>query len=869
MIVKKRPGAKRRGILCAAATALCAAVIGTMAACGAGAPGEAAEDVQREFMQTDAQRDLMQADADGGTQADALPDGENTQQEFAENDGKERQEEQMYLQNPIASVEEDTWYDYGTGDPYVMRYNGNYYLYMSTRDTEFGVKCFRSRDLVNWSYEGLCTQEVLTKAAYAPEVVYYNGRFYMYTSPAGQGHYVLCSDSPTGPFTVISDNLGLSIDGSVFIDDDGKWYFYHAGDSGIVGHEMSSPAEMSVAGIDVRAYMGGWTEGPMVIKHDGRYFLTYTGNHVFSDGYRINYGVGDSPRRFAEASNNPILLSSLGDVRGIGHSSSVKGPDLDSYYIVYHSLIGRAVEGMPKREMNVDRIVFNGDRMEVLGPTTTKQQMPDMPDLYAYFSGTEMPEGWESKKAEIKDGALMLEKGGCFLSGEGLQDQFTAEYNLSSADETGRFGGYFCYADKKNCGRFVLDPEKQTVEVELVVKNKKETLEFSLPSSFGEPADLSANQAFQVEKKDGEFLLYFNDRLLGSFTGELSSGRIGYFAEDCTAQCGFIGASSVSGGLSACAYEKPVPGTIQGIHYSACSDSMEKVWTQAAGGESSMSLLGAGTENSAEYLVNVEKDGVYDLSVLYAAEQEAECIIYEDGTPLTEQGIVLPVTGGGEKYRTAIVRGLSLRQGVHTIRLEVCGAKTAVSEFTFRENEAVEPTLLDYESILDDYIYFDGKWRIREGQLVMEDAAQSVGKRLYGSESWGDYSAEADIEFTGDDMDAGLIFRASNPALGGGGDDPVLGTWFFQGYYAAIRKSQLVLGKVNYNWKELASVPMEFVPDRVYHLCVFAQGSEIRVMVDGTEYIVYEDDMPFMSGAAGIRSWRSQIRVDNFEVKPQ
>lgn len=849
---------KKRSILGTGVTALCAAaVIGTLAGCGAGAPFPDAEGAGQEAVQAD------------GTQAVSLSDKEKEEQEFAENSETEGQEEQMYLQNPITSVEEDTWYDYGTGDPYVMRYNGNYYLYMSTRDTEVGVKCFRSRDLVNWSYEGLCTQEVLTKAAYAPEVVYYNGRFYMYTSPAGQGHYVLCSDSPTGPFTIISDNLGLSIDGSVFIDDDGKWYFYHAGDSGIVGHEMSAPNEMNVAGIDVRAYMDGWTEGPMVIKHDGRYFLTYTGNHVFSDGYRINYGVGESPRRFAEASNNPILLSSLGDVRGIGHSSSVKGPDLDSYYIVYHSLIGRAVEGMPKREMNVDRIVFNGDRMEVLGPTTTQQQMPDMPDLYAYFSGTDMPEGWESKGARAEDGALRLEKGGYFLSVEGLQDQFSAEYNLSSEDGEGRFGGYFCYTDKKNYGCFVPDAKKQTVTVELVVKNKKETLEFPLPSSFGEPADLSVNQAFQVEKKDGEFLLYFNDRLLGSFTSELSGGKVGYFAENCGALCGFIGASSVSGGLSACTYEKPVPGTIQGIHYSACSDSVQKVWAQAADGESSMSLLGAGTENSAEYLVNVEKDGVYDLSVLYASEHETECFVYEDGTPLTEQGIVLPVTEGGEGYRTAIVRGLSLRQGVHTIRLEVHGAGTAISEFTFRENEAVEPMLLSYDSILDDYIYFDGKWRIREGQLVMEDAAQSVGKRLYGSEGWGDYSAEADIEFTGDDMDAGLIFRASNPALGGGGDDPVLGTWFFQGYYAGIRKGQLVLGKVNYNWKELESVSMEFEPGRVYHLCVSARGGELRVLVDGTEYIVYEDDTPFISGAAGIRSWRSQIRVDNFEVKPR
>ena len=139
--------------------------------------------------------------------------------------------------------------------------------------------------------------------------------FYMYTSPAGNGHYVLASNSPTGPFEVISENLGLSIDGSVFIDDNGDWYFYHASDTGIQAHRMSAPNEMAAVSLDVHASMDGWTEGPMVIKHDGRYYLTYTGNHVFSMGYRIDYGVGDSPRRFEPSEENPVLIQTLGECR--------------------------------------------------------------------------------------------------------------------------------------------------------------------------------------------------------------------------------------------------------------------------------------------------------------------------------------------------------------------------------------------------------------------------------------------------------------------------------------------------------------------------------------------------------------------------
>ncbi|WP_278600595.1 family 43 glycosylhydrolase, partial [Clostridium tertium] len=137
---------------------------------------------------------------------------------------------------------EDEWEDgYGIGDPYILRYDGRYYLYVSTHDYKIGVKCWSSDNLVDWKYEGLVTEEKKTLGAYAPEVIYWDGYFYMYTSPAAKGHYVLQSDSPTGPFKLISDNIGMSIDGSVFIDDNAKWYFYYASPKGIMAAPMKSP----------------------------------------------------------------------------------------------------------------------------------------------------------------------------------------------------------------------------------------------------------------------------------------------------------------------------------------------------------------------------------------------------------------------------------------------------------------------------------------------------------------------------------------------------------------------------------------------------------------------------------------------------
>ncbi|NLN28793.1 MAG: family 43 glycosylhydrolase [Firmicutes bacterium] len=179
--------------------------------------------------------------------------------------------------NPFELPEE--WPAYGVGDPFILRWNGRYYLYPST-NTHFGgsvgIKAWSSVDLVNWRYEGLVTEDPVSRNAYAPEVVYWNGKFYLYTSPDGQGHYVFVADSPTGPFTAVTGNLGMTIDGSVFIDDDGTWIFTHAGHLGIRGRRMRDPFTFGPEQV-VNSNLGGWTEGSYILKRDGGMSKVYWG----------------------------------------------------------------------------------------------------------------------------------------------------------------------------------------------------------------------------------------------------------------------------------------------------------------------------------------------------------------------------------------------------------------------------------------------------------------------------------------------------------------------------------------------------------------------------------------------------------------
>ena len=127
-------------------------------------------------------------------------------------------------------------------DPFVYRFNGMYYLYSTTGGRY--VKGYESADLMDWepvdngelkegyvySYnDDSSNVKPADPTPFAPEVIYRNGKFYLIASPSGKGHYVLESNSPEGPFTCISNNIGLGIDGSYFIDSDENVYLYGSG----------------------------------------------------------------------------------------------------------------------------------------------------------------------------------------------------------------------------------------------------------------------------------------------------------------------------------------------------------------------------------------------------------------------------------------------------------------------------------------------------------------------------------------------------------------------------------------------------------------------------------------------------------------
>lgn len=793
--------------------------------------------------------------------------------------------------NPLTLTGE--WDAYGIGDPYILKYRGTYYLYCSTKDNNIGVKCWSSKNLMNWSGPYMCSTDAITKGAYAPEVVYWNGKFYMYTSPAGNGHYVLSSISPTGPFAVVTTNLGKSIDGSVYINDDGNWYFYHASGSGVLGCYMPNPTSFGTD-VNLGACMGNnWTEGPCVFKRNGINYLFYTGNHVISQGYRIDYAkntAGPISTYTPQSAQNPILINSEGSVVGLGHGSAFIGPDLDTYFFCYHNLQSKYG---PLRHLNFDRIAWNGDKLLMLGSTTWAQQAPAMPDVYDYFDRTDIGTNWTfpnggnwsiSNQEMLVQSLVGSSTDSIFKAIHDLSSEsnYTAEFNLKEEQRNSTsagFGAIFGYTDENNYGIALLHSYNNKLEVNFkldgvwgVARN------YALPSGY----DYSFWHNLRIEKSESVYKIFVDKMLKSTVTSNLSGGKIGYITSNSQADFGFIAFSNKVNGSGIFDTYKPLPGKIQAVHYNNGGQGVgyNDLTASNLGGkyirndsvdigdcnDGGYAIIDNQTGEWYKYNVSIKKAGIYNIGIRYSALADGGQIrIWKDDMDIT--GIIdLPSTGGVNSWRTLTIKNKTLLAiGFQTLKIEIVNGGFSFYEMNFVNTINTQTTIADPfdTSFATGWNYGDGTWSLESGEANIN----GYGKRTIGDTGWTDYTVQTDITYY-DNMNGGLIFRVNNPAIGGAGNDPALGTDFYQGYYVTLSANAVILGKQNYNWAQLKTASGAYTTNKKYTIKATVTGSNIKIYVDDMTKpkIEYTDTDPFICGKVGLRVYNAHVHFDNFSV---
>lgn len=735
----------------------------------------------------------------------------------------------MY-QNPIARNGD-------FADPFIIKYNGIFYLYATNPD----VKCWSSPDLLKWKEEGtVIRSEVFSELVpFAPEVIYWNGHFYMYTSPSGFGHYVLRSNSPTGPFEKITDNIGHNIDGSVFIDDDDQWYFYWADDHGIKGCKMKNPYTLGREYL-TEAFMDGWTEGSYIIKRNGQYYMTYTGNHYLSKGYRINSAVSNHPLKgYVPDEGNPILVNTEEDGVGLGHSCTVIGPDLKTYYLIYHNLNPDA-----SRDLNIDTIGWVGDRMIVFGPTTGKMPAPTLPLYFDYCNHKDSFENWEVLQGniQIKDDFLCTDNSThtSIIFKDKIDREYTAELNLklnSKTIEGESFGAYFSYINNNTYGKITINPYKKIAYVSLIIQG--EIIE-DLESELAEDYDATSLHTLRIEVTSESYNIYFDQRL--KFQGQTHGrlfGAVGYWS-DTEVAIGYTALNQGIVGDNGFDDPKPVPGIVYGVH-----EKLSDLSVQRKSKSQSVSVDCKNQEHI--YQIQVLETGSYNMQITIGNYKKGTFLVEMDGI-LWEK---VELIEKDDNLKIISVKDRMLTEGEHLLRFRW---QSGCQELIKMEFYKGGKQLKQIKKFISDEIGF-----------VSMD---SYGKRLYGEKGWDDYIVNGLIRCE-DGVNAGLIFRVTNAAEGGEGDDPYLGRNFFQGYYVGLEEGGVTLYRQSYDKKDLACCTGKYTHGKVYPIKVHARKNHIKVYVENMDIpkLEFVDSQPFTHGRIGVKTDGSKATFTSLECE--
>ncbi|MBR5539332.1 MAG: family 43 glycosylhydrolase [Clostridia bacterium] len=263
-------------------------------------------------------------------------------------------------------------------DPFVLKDDdGTYYLYATSGDAH-GYRVYSSKNLVEWTAHGYCLlHEDMTDKVdpeytdhhkyWAPEVLKYDGKYYMAVSYHEHLGFAV-SDSPLGPFKGITDgylfNPFKTIDGHFFQDDDGKVYFFFAtlgparfGDKYVESGESIWGCELDMKTVTPKKetitllierelpiddYV---VEGPFMLKHNGKYYLTFSSDGYVVTKYSVHYATSDSPLgKYTRDYEHITLISDDLDyadkdnphLYGTAHHSFVEAPNGKDMLIVYH-----------------------------------------------------------------------------------------------------------------------------------------------------------------------------------------------------------------------------------------------------------------------------------------------------------------------------------------------------------------------------------------------------------------------------------------------------------------------------------------------------------------------------------------------------
>lgn len=253
-------------------------------------------------------------------------------------------------------------------DPFIFDDGEKLYLYVTGNR---GVEAYSANTLLDtWHFEGIVARFEGCHDYWAPSVIQYNGRYYMYVSCMGPDIYqfmhVACADSPLGPFTnekclykrFSIDSHAVETEAGLFL-----WYAEDRTEGDRIGTRVfvdklldpytpaNAPKEVIVPTFDEEIYTPQYSEerrwhtieGPFWFKEGDWQYVMYSGGCYQDDTYHIGYAAARTNEAdltkvdYVKHTNNgafsPVLIKNEFE-EGTGHHSVIKYRG--SYYAIYH-----------------------------------------------------------------------------------------------------------------------------------------------------------------------------------------------------------------------------------------------------------------------------------------------------------------------------------------------------------------------------------------------------------------------------------------------------------------------------------------------------------------------------------------------------
>ena len=285
-------------------------------------------------------------------------------------------------------------------DPYILLDGDTYYAY-GTHSAD-GIEVYTSDDLLTWECKGLALDKkntTETRWFWAPEVYKRGDTYYMYYS-ANEHLFVATSDSPLGPFVqhggyMMESLLGdeKCIDSTVFTDEDGQMYLFFVrftngnviwscdlADDGLAPAEGTTLRRVVATTVVWEKQLGNVAEGPFVIRHEGKYYLSYSANDYQSPWYGVGYATTSDIRRgWSKYRHNPIVQNAEG-LFGTGHHSLFTDKE-GHMRIVFHA--HHSTGTIHPRMMYIGTMDFEDNILTLTADSLIRPQLKDQTGIEA------------------------------------------------------------------------------------------------------------------------------------------------------------------------------------------------------------------------------------------------------------------------------------------------------------------------------------------------------------------------------------------------------------------------------------------------------------------------------------------------------